>query len=122
MLQRGKWNGKQVLPESWVQQATSKQVANGSSPESDWEQGYGFQFWRCRHNAFRGDGKDGQFCIVMPEQNAVLAITANTRNLQGVLNVVWDKLLPAFSDEKLSANETAHEELLKSLKSLKATR
>ncbi len=67
-------------------------------------QGYGFQFWRCRHGAYRGDGKDGQFCIVLPEQDAVVAITANTGDLQGELNIVWDKLLPAFSDKPLKAN------------------
>ena len=64
-LQKGRWNEKQILPESWVEQATSKQVSNGSDPTKDWDQGYGFQFWRCRHNAYRGDGKDGQFCIVL---------------------------------------------------------
>ena len=87
-LQHGKWNGKQILPAEWVDQASSKQVPNGDNAESDWNQGYGFQFWRCRHNAYRGDGKDGQFCIVLPEQDAVIAITANTGNMQGELNVV----------------------------------
>ena len=44
----------------------------------DWRQGYGFQFWRCTHNAFRGDGADGQFCVVIPDKDAVIAITAQT--------------------------------------------
>ena len=97
-LQRGKWNGKQVVPKEWVDAATSKQVSNGSDPTNDWDQGYGFQFWRCRHQAYRGDGKDGQFCIVLPEQGAVIAITANIRDMKGELDLVWEKLLPAFSD------------------------
>ena len=103
-LQKGKWNGKQLVPTAWVEQATSKQVSNGSDPTKDWDQGYGFQFWRCRHNAYRGDGKDGQFCIVLPELDAVIAITANTGNMQAELNVVWDKLLPAFQAAPLQAN------------------
>lgn len=103
-LQKGKWNGKQIITPEWIELATSKQVANGSNPDSDWNQGYGFQFWRCRHNAFRGDGKDGQFCIVIPDQNAVIAITANTGNMQAELNVVWDYLLPALSDKPLPEN------------------
>jgi CubicO group peptidase (beta-lactamase class C family) len=98
-LQKGKWEGKQLLPAAWVEQATSKQVSNGSDPSRDWDQGYGYQFWRCRHGAYRGDGKDGQFCVVLPEQNAVVAITANTRDMQAQLNIVWDKLLPAFGKE-----------------------
>lgn len=95
-LQRGQWQGRQILPETWVEQATARQIANGSKPDSDWEQGYGFQFWRCRHGIVRGDGARGQFCIIMPELDTVVAITAGTGNLQNVLNVVWAKLLPAL--------------------------
>src|SRR5262249_36823259 len=54
-LQKGRWNGRQLLPESWVEEATRMQVANGPSENRDWEQGYGYQFWRCRHGAYRGD-------------------------------------------------------------------
>ncbi len=95
-LQKGRWNGKQLVPASWTETATSRWMSNGSNPASDWEQGYGFQFWRCRNGAFRGDGAHGQFCVVLPELDAVVAITAGTRDLQGVLNVVWAKLLPAL--------------------------
>ena len=103
-LQKGQWNGKSLLSADWIAMATSKQVSNGSDPSKDWDQGYGFQFWRCRHNGFRGDGKDGQFCIVLPDQDAVIAITANTGDMQGELNVVWDQLLPAFKDGPLPEN------------------
>ncbi|NND95861.1 MAG: serine hydrolase [Pirellulaceae bacterium] len=121
-LQRGKWNGRQILPESWVQQAASKQVSNGSDPDQDWDQGYGFQFWRCRHGAYRGDGKDGQFCVVLPEQDAVIAITANTRDMQGELNIVWDYLLPAFKDHPLSENPQQLDRLNETIAKLKASR
>ncbi|MGK0190711.1 MAG: CubicO group peptidase (beta-lactamase class C family), partial [Verrucomicrobiales bacterium] len=56
-LQKGKWNGQQLLPESWIEAATQKQVDNDKAPSgrtADWKQGYGFQFWRCQHNAYRG--------------------------------------------------------------------
>jgi CubicO group peptidase (beta-lactamase class C family) len=58
-LQKGNWKGKQLLPAEWVEMATSRQTSNGSNPKSDWNQGYGFQFWRCRHNAYRGDRTAG---------------------------------------------------------------
>lgn len=99
-LQKGQWQDKPLVPASWVAQATVKQVPNDAGkphPEtSDWAQGYGFQFWRSRHGAYRGDGKDGQFCLVLPEEDAVIAITANTGDMQQELNVVWDVLLPAL--------------------------
>jgi CubicO group peptidase (beta-lactamase class C family) len=107
-----------LVPASWVEQATSKQVSNGSDPSKDWDQGYGFQFWRCRHGAYRGDGANGQFCIVLPKQDAVIAITAETRDMQGELNVVWDKLLPAFHSKKLLADKTELAKLQETLSNL----
>jgi CubicO group peptidase (beta-lactamase class C family) len=93
-----------LVPAAWVEQATAKQVSNGSDPAKDWDQGYGFQFWRCRHGAYRGDGAHGQFCLVLPEQDAVIAITADTKDMQAELNIVWDQLLPAFQSAPLPAN------------------
>ena len=106
-LQKGRWEGKQLVPESWVDAATARQTSNGSAPTSDWDQGYGYQFWRCRHGAFRGAGAFGQFCVVMPEQDTVVAITSGTNNLQGVLNLLWDHLLPALEASPLPANPQA---------------
>jgi len=108
-LQKGKWEGKQLLSEAWVEAATSNQTSNGSNPESDWDQGYGYQFWQCRHNAYRGDGAFGQYCLVMPDQDAVIAITAGSDDLQGILNVVWEYLLPAMKEEPLPADEAGLE-------------
>jgi CubicO group peptidase (beta-lactamase class C family) len=117
-LQKGKWNDKQLIPASWVEQATAKQVSNGSDPTKDWDQGYGFQFWRCRYGAYRGDGAFGQLCIVLPEQDAVIAITADTRDMQAELNVVWDKLLPAFHSSPLPLNANEQTRLEQALSSL----
>ncbi len=117
-LQKGKWQGKQILPAAWVEAATALQTANGSNPNSDWDQGYGFQFWRCRHGAYRGDGAFGQYCLVMPEQDAVIAITSGVRDMQAVLNLVWDKLLPAMRAEPLPADAATQERLEQRLKGL----
>jgi CubicO group peptidase (beta-lactamase class C family) len=105
-LQQGQWQGKQLTEREWVAAATSKQVPN-SGENIDWAQGYGYQFWRCRYGAYRGDGAFGQFCIVMPEQDVVLAITSGVRNMQAVLNQVWEHLLPAMQDSPLAANSQA---------------
>ena len=122
-LQKGQWNGKQLLPAEWIAQATSRQIDNrrpGAS-DSDWGQGYGFQFWRCRHEAYRGDGKDGQFCIVLPEQDAVIAITAKSRNMQKQLGLVWEHLLPAFHEQPLAENSAAAADLKDTLSKLEVT-
>ncbi|MBI3414862.1 MAG: serine hydrolase [Verrucomicrobia bacterium] len=103
-LQKGKWQGRQLIPASWIEAATARQVSNGSNPKSDWNQGYGYQFWRCRHNAYRGDGAFGQYCIVVPEQDAVIAITSGVKDMQAVMNLIWDILLPALQPRRLPAD------------------
>jgi CubicO group peptidase (beta-lactamase class C family) len=105
-LQKGVWNGRQLLPAVWVAEATTRQTSNGSAPTSDWDQGYGYQFWRSRHG-YRGDGAFGQYMIVLPEQDAVVAITSGVRDMQQVMNLVWDKLLPAMSSGTLADNVAA---------------
>ena len=45
---------------------------------------------------FVGMATFGQYCIVMPEQDTVIAITSGVKDMQAVLNLIWDKLLPAM--------------------------
>ncbi len=117
-LQKGMWNGARLLPEAWVEVATSPQIANGDDPNSDWAQGYGFQFWRCRHGAYRGDGAFGQFCLVMPEQEAVLALTGGMPDMQLALTLVWQHLLPAFEAAPLPEDSATQERLIARLSTL----
>jgi CubicO group peptidase (beta-lactamase class C family) len=123
-LQRGKWNGKQLIPEKWIDEATSKQVPNEQESHSkigiDWQQGYGFQFWRCTHNAFRGDGAGGQLCVIIPDKDAVIAITADTGNFQGEMNAIWDKLYPEFRAEPLPDDAAGQEKLKQMVAKLQA--
>ncbi|WP_308635873.1 serine hydrolase domain-containing protein [Paenibacillus silvisoli] len=112
-LQKGQWEGSQIVPEAWVEEATSKQINNGDDGENDWAQGYGYQFWRCRHGAYRGDGAFGQFCIVLQELDMVIAITSATNDMQGVMNAIWTKLLPAMeAEEAIARVENADTERL----------
>ena len=80
-LQQDRWSGRQLVPAAWVDETTSLQTADGSDPAGNWDQGYGYQFWRCPHSCYRGDGASGQFCVVMPDADAVLAVTAGTNEL-----------------------------------------
>lgn len=109
-LQRGTWNGRQLLPAAWVDEATARQTSNGSSPTSDWDQGYGYQFWRSRHG-YRGDGAFGQYMLVLPQYDAVVVITSGVRDMQAVMNLVWDRLLPAMRTEPLADDAAAQRAL-----------
>ena len=103
LLCGGKYQGRQVIPAAWVAEATKAQIDNrpeeydpDNDPNPDWHQGYCYQMWRCRHNSFRADGAYGQYIIVIPDKDAVIAITAEVRNMQTELSLVWDYLLPVL--------------------------
>ena len=120
ILNGGKFNKKQVIPAEWVKEMSANQVpcvnagmngrilqeiqANPDHPayknflpeNNDWVQGYGYQMWRCRHNAFRADGANGQYIIIIPEKDAVVVTTAHIPNMGQELNLIWDHILPAL--------------------------
>jgi len=111
-LQKGIWQGKHIVPEKWIAEATKTTSDNSNTQTNpDWSVGYGYQFWRCQHNAYRGDGAFGQFCIIMPEQDVVLTIISGVQDMQAVLNKVWKHLLPALQPEALPADPQAYNEL-----------
>ena len=104
-LQKGVWKGERILEEKWVDEATSFHIKNGEDEASDWAQGYGYQFWLCQHNSYRGDGAFGQYCIVMPEQDVVIAITSGLYDMQIVLDEIWKHLLPGIKNSPIPRNE-----------------
>lgn len=111
LLQRGEWEGRRLLPAAWIDLATSRQTANGSNPDSDWEQGYGFQFWRCLPGFYRGDGAFGQFCIVMPQHDTVVAINSGAGDMGAIMKLLWRRLLPELRAAPLPDDPAAHARL-----------
>ena len=114
-LQKGFWGGQPVISSEWVALATARQTWSGKASSqaaakasvSDWDQGYGFKFWRCKHGCYRADGAAGQYTIVMPAQDAVVSIHAGVKDMQKEIDLVWDHLLPAMGDAALPADESA---------------
>jgi hypothetical protein len=95
---RGRWpDGRggetQLVPEAWVEEASRAHVDNAPNHGVDWALGYGFQFWRSQHG-YRMDGAFGQFGLVIPERDLVIALTAGTADNGALLQLVWDELLP----------------------------
>lgn len=110
MLRNGEWQGKQLVPAEWIEAMSTPHIqsvqgtpnslefipADEDFLNSDWVQGYGYQVWRCRHNAYRADGSAGQFIIVIPDVDAVVVLTANSESYQKEINLVWDYILPVL--------------------------
>ncbi|MFE5752751.1 serine hydrolase domain-containing protein [Streptomyces massasporeus] len=110
----GLWEGSRLLPRGWAARASQPHIATagamGEVDRQDWDRGYGYQFWASRHG-YRGDGAFGQFCLVLPEHDVVIAATSATERMQEYLNLVWEHLLPAFGPEPLTGREAADAEL-----------
>jgi CubicO group peptidase (beta-lactamase class C family) len=117
-LNKGCFNGRQLLPSAWIDEATRVQITNGDDPSSDCAQGYGYQFWRCRHQAYRGDGAFGQYCLVFPDQKTVMAVTGAVLDMQSVLNLIYDHLLPAMTHDSPLPETPYSRELQNTLKNL----
>ena len=126
-LQKGKWEGKQVIPASWIEEASTLKIEQEpDAPQvkkdsSDWLQGYAYQMWRSRNNSYRADGAFGQYILVLPEQDAVIAITSETPNMQNEINLVWSLLLPAFSKDKLPADSRSLKQMKSQIAGLSLT-
>ena len=96
-LDDGVWQGRRLLPEGWVEEATR---AHGPEQpgDSEWDQGYGYQFWRGQHGTYRSDGAFAHLGIVLPDQDAVIAITAGAEDKDGLFERIWTHLLPALAE------------------------
>jgi CubicO group peptidase (beta-lactamase class C family) len=131
-LQNGLWRGQQLVPSAWVHAASAAQVRNDSPAPSplarspltptkptaevfpDKIQGYGYQFWRGLHNSYRGDGAFGQYCIVAPDHDVVVVYTSGVLDMQALLALTWEHLIPAISPVSVGAlpeNDVAHSRL-----------
>ena len=118
-LNRGDWDGKRVLSSDWVSLATTRQTWSGwqnvgvkaLGEGTDWEQGYGFQFWRCRHGAYRADGAGGQYTVIIPEKDMVVSAHAGLGDFPKELDLIWDNLLPVLKDAPLAENPSAQKKL-----------
>jgi len=94
LLLRGNWEGRQLVSSAWIDRATRTQVPTRAG-NPDYNVGYGYQFWTCRHGAYRCDGKDGQYVVILPGLDAVVTVNANEeKNPEAILWAVWDCILP----------------------------
>ena len=108
MLDGGRWEGRQVLPPVWLERASRKQADNSNGhpdPENEWHQGYGYQIWRTRGNRFRGDGMLGQLCMVSPDLDMAVAVTAAAKDMGKEMQLLHEYLFPAAEMEPAPEEE-----------------
>ena len=121
LLEKGMWNGKQVIPAEWIELATQAHIPTNTVPRHrEWSEGYGYHLWRCTDGRFRGDGSEGQFMIISPKQHMVVAATACTENLTGEHDL-FDEYLFNDARHAIPAPE-AQQAYLERIKTLTVTK
>jgi CubicO group peptidase (beta-lactamase class C family) len=94
----GRWQGRQVLPEGWAELAGTCHIRTDTPDvvNPEWRYGYGYQVWMSREG-FRMDGAHGQYVLILPERETVIAITsAEPVTSQPLLDLVWEHLIPGL--------------------------
>ena len=83
-LNKGMWQGQQLVSESWIEQSTSRQVTFQNQSHA---KGYGYLWWihefkigHRTHSAFYAGGNGGQYIIVVPELNLIAVFTGSNYN------------------------------------------
>lgn len=124
-LDGGVVNGERLIPEDFIKLATSKRIDN-ATPENirkqsdDLVAGYGFQMWMNSYpGSYRADGAAGQYGIVIPDKDMVIAIFQHAAHAETTLENIWKYIIPAIkSDEAIEENEKAYGDLKRKLSHL----
>ena len=123
-LNGGKWEGKQIVPESWVKLATQKHISTEDvSTGLDWKEGYCYQFWKGRFNTTRLCGAHGQMCVIMPDYDAIFVINSGYDNdkLSYILESFYENIMFNMKDEPLPEDKEGFEALEDVISNLRLT-
>ena len=98
-LNKGSYRGIRFVSEDWVEAATTSHIAssviNPAGYADDEKEGYGYYFWKNHGGSgYRAYGREGQFVIVLPKKHAIIATQAMHHDVQAVLDLVWEHILP----------------------------
>ena len=104
-MRRGEYEGEQLLPREYMEEATSYQISNLVNKRT-FQSGYGYQFWMLPEHGFGCLGMGGQLAFCFPERDLVFVTTADTQELgdrqYAAGHLFYDVVLPEIADEALS--------------------
>lgn len=113
LANNGVYNGRQVIPAWYVEQATSNLVDNSVANRSAHSSvGYGFFFWQCAcENTYRADGMFSQFGIVFKDYDAQFIITQSEIFEEKSREIIFRHLPKMFINEMKKEPEDACRDL-----------
>ena len=114
LMNKGVYNGQRIVSEAYLAEASKAQASTAGNGADDWTSGYGYQFWRNGRCGYRGDGAFGQYCLVLDEEDIVVALTAESADSVLELNCVYELLNNIYGDDgDLEALQTLTENVYK---------
>ena len=124
LMQKGVWNGKRLMNEDYIREATSKVVDNHMDAHyCAYHQGYGYQIWKLSHDGFMFNGMGDQVTLCYPKQDLLFTFTSDNQgtNLvrQSFVVNFEDMFVEKVQDTPLPENKGANEELAKLIDGLK---
>ena len=100
LLNMGRWDDRQLIPEEYVADMTRKHVDNATEgADENASAGYGYQVWMCaRPGSYRMDGLFSQLSIGIPDLDAVVAMTSHEeKNGPEIISSVFSEIVPELS-------------------------
>ncbi|MBQ2714991.1 MAG: beta-lactamase family protein [Clostridia bacterium] len=125
LLQKGNWEGEQLLSESYVKDATSKLSDNHYSHfDYPFNKGYGYQIWKTERDGFAFLGMGDELTICIPEKDFIMVCTADHQGTGDIYRdvIVWelfDKIIDNLKEVEVEKNEEEIERLENISSSLK---
>lgn len=113
-MNKGSWNGEQILNEEYVVAATSKQIDNNYFGNDDFDtQGYGYQFWMTYDNSFFFNGMGCQLAVCVPDKDIIMVYTGDNQGNTMAKKVIIDNffnLIVRRAENKPFENSAALED------------
>ncbi len=115
LLNKGNWNGEQLVGANYVTDACSRLIDGGAKetvPATDGNQGYGYQVWQSKWpGSFRADGAMGQYTVVVPQEDLVVVILGMKLYGHEELACIWNQLMPGLKDTPLNPENRLQKKL-----------
>ena len=111
-MNKGRWEGQQLINERYILDATAKQIDNTLTSDGiDEAQGYGYQFWRTRNGGFALNGMGSQYAVCLPEADLIVVTTGDTQDYVHaghiIFELIWNELLPSLNNGALPEDAAA---------------
>ena len=115
LLNKGQWEGQQLISADYVEQACSRLIDGGAKetvPATDGNHGYGYQVWQSKWpGSFRADGAMGQYTVVVPQEDLVVVILGMKLYGHEELACIWNQLMPGLKTEPLKPENKLQKKL-----------